>query len=217
MAAVFRRHGSTTDGYEAISALVSSGNTIVSMGTDATASPYSLRFVQGGATRTFAFAESVDNDAYCYVVRRPSGTSTPRANLYRFDAGSPAWDGWLDADGTVDDRADVIDAAWLLNQPGGFPLNGGIWVVAYWDGLLAEADITSGTIGLHIGVQQWYDFNPVALWRPGETDPVEDESPSGTSNETSSASVTITAGDPTGFNMDFTPVSAGAERWGLRL
>lgn len=207
VAVVFRRHGTTTDGYEAITALVSSGSTIVSLGTDATASPYALRFVQGGATRTFAFSESVDNDAYVYVVRRPAGTSTPRANLYRLDAGSPAWDGWLDASGTVDDRADVIDAAWLLNQPGGFPLNGGVWVVAYWDGLLSEADITDSVIGLHLGVQQWLDINPalgpVMLVRPGETNPVEDESDSGTSDETSRSGVTIVDEDPTGFDMEF--------------
>lgn len=202
-AVLFRRSGTTTDGFEAILALVSSGSVVTNLGADAAAAPYEVSFGQGGFTRTFGFSTLNDNEAYLFVVVKADGDVTPRGNLYRFDAGSPAWDGWANGSGTVENRADTIDAAWLLNQPGGFPLNGGVFVAAVWDGALAEADITNASTGLHVGVQQWLDFNPVALWRPGETDPVQDESAAGTSDETSSAGVTIAGDDPTGFNMDF--------------
>jgi hypothetical protein len=204
VAAVFYRAGTTTDGFEALLALATAGGQVITnMGADAAASPYEVSFAQGGATRVFGFDDLVDDDAYLFVVRKTAGTATPRGNLYRFDAGSPGWDGWADGNDTVEDRSDTIATGWLMNQPGGFPWNGGLYVAAWWDDALSEAAITNGSTGLHIGVQQWLDLDPVALWRPGETDPVEDESTAGTSDETSSASVTVAAGDPTGFAMDF--------------
>lgn len=208
-AVVFRRSGATTDGYENLMALeTAAGQVITNMGTDATTSPYALSFSQGGSTRTFAsMTDLVDGDAYLFVVRKTSGTVAPRGNLYRLSAGSPAWDGWADASGTVENRSDTIGRARLLNQQGGFPLNGGIWVGAWWNVALAEADIVHASNGLHIGVQKWLDINGgvglVELWRPGETDPVVSEAPSGTSDETASSGVTITAGDPPGFDMQF--------------
>jgi hypothetical protein len=214
-AMLFRRHGSTTDGFEALSALETAGNQIiVNMGTDATATPYELRYGQGGATRTFGFNDLADNNAYLWVVRKTSGTVTPRSNLYRFDDGV-AWQGWADGNGTVENRADVISRGRLLNQQGGFPLNGGIWVAAWWNVALAEADIVHAANGLHIGVDQWLAINGgtglISFWRPGMTDPVQDEAPGGTSDETTSSGVTITAGAPTGFNMEFSAGGAAGE------
>jgi hypothetical protein len=210
-ACVFRRDGTTTDGYENLGALETSGGQIITnVGADAAAEPYAVQCGQGGATRTFAGLDDLaDGDAYVLVVIKDNGTVDPEANLYRLDAGSPAWHGWVTGTGGGDfeNRSDTISRGRLLNQQGGFPWNGGIWAQAWWNVKLAKADITDGSNGLHVGVQKWLDINGgtglVALWRPGETDPVADESPSGTSDETASSGVTITAGDPTGFDMDF--------------
>jgi hypothetical protein len=204
IAALFRRSGTTTDGFETLLVLDAAvnGTIITNIGADAGSSPYVVQFGQGGTTATFGFSDLVDDTDYLFVVRKTDGDVTPRANLYQFGPGA-AWRGWADGSTTVENRADTIVEARILNQPGGFPWNGGIYVAAVWDGALAEADITNVTTGLHIGVQQWLDSNPVALWRPGETDPVQDESAAGTSDETSSSGVTITAGDPADFDMQF--------------
>lgn len=216
-AVLFKRSGTTTDGFEALLALDASvgGSVITNLGADAGAEPYELSFAQGGVTRTFGFNDLTDDDYYLYVVIKANGDVIPRANLYRF--ATTAWNGWVDGNDTIDNRADTIAEARMLNQPGGFPWNGAIAVAAIWDGALAEADIVDGAIGLHIGVQQWLDFGPVALWRPGETDPVEDESTAGTSDETSRSGLTIVEEDPPGFNMDFGPADVSKERWGLAL
>jgi hypothetical protein len=204
VAALFYRAGTTTDGYEAIAALATAGaQVITSIGADAAVEPYEAKLVHGGVQRLFGFDDLNDDEAYLFVAIKGNGTVTPRANLYRFDAASPAWDGWADGDGTLENRGDTIAAAWLMNQPGGFPWNGGLYVGAWWESALSEAAVTNATTGLHVGVQQWLSLAPVALWRPGETDPVADESTAGTSDETSSAGVSIVAQDPTGFNMNF--------------
>ena len=86
LAALWRRDGTTTDGFEAITALVTGGGSVrANLGTDAAAEPYEVRFAQGGTTVTFGFNDLSDADAYLCVVLRPAGTATPRGNLYRFD------------------------------------------------------------------------------------------------------------------------------------
>jgi hypothetical protein len=212
IAVIFRRTGTTTDGYENLFALETSGNQVITnLGTDATTSPYALSCGQGGASRTFAGMDDlVDADDYLYIVRKTNGTVDPRANLYRFDEGSPAWDGWVTGAGSGDfeNRGDTIDHAKSHNQQGGFPLRGGIYLIAVWDDALDEADVTDGSTGLHVGVQQWLDIalgvGPVTLLRPGEADPIVDESASGTSDETGrSGTLNIETGWPVGFNGDF--------------
>lgn len=209
---IFNRSGTTTDGYENLFALETSGGQVITnVGTDATASPYAVSCGQGGATRTFTGMDDlVDGDDYELIIRKTNGTVDPRANLYRFDAGSPAWHGWVTGAGGGDfeNRADTIDRAKSHNQQGGFPFHGGIYLIAVWDDALAESDVTDGSIGLHIGVQQWLDIapaaGPVALLRLGEVNPIVDESASGTSDESSrSGTLDLTAGWPTNFNGDF--------------
>lgn len=207
VAALFYRAGTTTDGYEALTALATGGGQVITtIGADAGAEPYQVQMSHGGQTRTFGFDDLNDDEAYLFYVHKPDGVALPRANLYRFNAGTPGWDGWADGSDTLENRADVIALAWLLNQNGGFPWNGGIYVAAWWETPPSEADVTDSVTGLHIGVQQWLDSGPVALWRPGETDPVADEHlfpAAGSANETSSASVTVVDVDPLNFNMDF--------------
>lgn len=207
VAALFYRAGTTTDGYEALTALATGGGqTITTIGADAGVEPYQVQMSHGGQTRTFGFDDLNDDEAYLFYAYKLNGVALPRANLYRFNAGTPGWDGWADGNDTLENRADVIALAWLLNQNGGFPWNGGIYVAAWWETPPSEAAVTDSGTGLHIGVQQWLDSGPVALWRPGETDPVADEHlfpAAGSANETSSASVTIVDVDPLNFNMDF--------------
>lgn len=209
---IFRRSGTTTDGYENLFALETSGGQVITnVGTDATTSPYAIQCGQGGASRTFTGLDDLaDGDDYELIIRKTNGTVNPRANLYRFDAGVPAWHGWVTGAGGGDfeNRSDTIDRAKSHNQQGGFPFRGGIYLIAVWDDALDEADVTDGSIGLHIGVQQWLDIapaaGPVTLLRPGEVNPIVDESASGTSDESSrSGTLDLTAGWPVNFNGDF--------------
>jgi hypothetical protein len=210
VAVMFFRSGTTTDGYENLFALETAENQVITnFGTDATAAPFDVRCGQGGVTRTFTGLDDLaDNDDYLFVVRKTDGTVDPRANLYRFDAGSPAWHGWVTGagGGSFENRLDAIDHAKSHNQQGGFPLRGGIYLIAVWNDALDEAAITDPSAGLHVGIQQWVDIapsaGPVTLLRPGETNPIVDDA--GSSDETArTGTLNQEAGWPTGFNGDF--------------
>jgi hypothetical protein len=200
VATILRRRGTTTDGFECITALVDGASNITNVGTDATTSPYAISVGHGGQTATFAgYDDLVDNEFYLVFAQKATGDIAPRANV--FDGST--WGGWVTGSATFENRPlDVPDAAWLLNMNGGFPWNGDVAVVAWGSGNLAEADVTDGSIGLHIGVDQWLAFAPTVLWRAAN--PVVDESGNApAANETSRSGITMVAESPAWFNMDF--------------
>jgi hypothetical protein len=198
VSAIVRRGGTTTDGFECISALVDGGVVVTNIGADAGASPYQLLVGHGGLEASFTGLDAfADNSFYLLFAQKASGDASPRANAYN----GSAWLGWVTGSAEFENRGDVPDAGWMLNMPGGFPWNGDVQIVAWGSGNLSETDVTNGTIGLHIGAQQWLDFAPTVLWRAAN--PVTDESGnSPAANETSRSGISMVEEEPAWFNFD---------------
>lgn len=199
VAAIVRRRGTTTDGIEAVTAIVDGGSVISSLYVDADTAPWGIYVGHGGFESTFAGLGTYGDDEFILIfAQKPAGDATPRANV--FDGED--WVGWQTGSQEFEDRGDTIDAAWMINMPGGFPWNGDIAVVAWGAGNLAEADVTDSSIGLHIGVQQWLDAGPAVLWRAAN--PVVDESGnSPAADEVSRSGITMVDEAPAWFNMEF--------------
>jgi hypothetical protein len=199
VAAIVRRRGTTTDGIEAVTAIVDGGSVISSLYVDADTAPWGIYVGHGGFESTFAGLGTYGDDQFILIfAQKPAGDATPRANV--FDGED--WVGWQTGSQEFEDRGDTIDAAWMINMPGGFPWNGDIAVVAWGAGNLAEADVTDGSIGLHIGVQQWLDAGPAVLWRAAN--PVIDESGNTpAADEVSRSGITMVDEAPAWFDMEF--------------
>lgn len=217
IAVLFKRSGSTTDGFQALLSFNGSagGNQRGNVGyTTGSALQLSI----SGISRTFGASFTIANNTwYLFVVRKADGNGiTPTANLYNYTTAT--WVGWTNGSGTLDDDATALVEVQMGNQPGGFPLNGKIAGAVIYNSVLSDIDAET----LETSAQDWFDLGPVAMWRPGETDPVVDDTGNGADQTaitgTTFDSVDVPAWDPTlggGGDQNLDPTGiASAEAFG---
>lgn len=196
IAVLFKRSGSTTDGFQALLSFDGSagGNQRGNVGYTTGSA---LQLSVSGLSRTFGASFTIANDTwYLFVVRKADGNGvTPTANLYNYTTAT--WVGWTNGSGTLDDDATALVEVQMGNQPGGFPLNGKIAGAVIYNSVLSNTDAET----LETSAQNWFDLGPVAMWRPGETDPVVDDTGNGADQTsitgTSFDSIDVPAWDPT--------------------
>jgi len=194
IAVLFKRSGSTTDGFQALLSFNGGVNTNqrASIGYS---SASALQITLSGLSRTFGASFTIANDTwYLFVVRKASGTATPTANLYNYSTG--AWVGWTNGSGTLDNDATALVEVRLGNAPGGFPLNGKMGGAVVYNSVLSD---TNGET-LETSAQNWFALSPTAMWRLNQAStatPVTDDTGNG-ADQTSITGTSVDAVDNPG-------------------
>lgn len=150
---------------------------------------------------------------YLAVVRKATGSSTPRFSVYNYSnttwahvAGTAALGDW-----TAAGSGGTVQFSYQAGTSDVF--SGRIAARAYWSNTLPwTADSTGDTniqnAGLHTAASSWASNNPSAFWLFNQASTgtnVPDSSTAGTATQTSITGTTVVTGDdPPGFDFSLT-------------
>lgn len=156
----------------------------------------------------------VTSDWGLVVVRKASGTATPRFSLYNFTAQT-----WTHANASgsrpnwsAPGASGTVRVEWQ-----GFDrLNGRLAVRAAWNSLPwnanAGGDNALESAGLETSLQAWVDASPDALWafnQASTATPVEDLTGGGADQTSISGTAVVTDDDPPGFAFESGGIAVG--------
>ena len=146
------------------------------------------------------------------VVRKVTGTASPRFSMYRFSTGV-----WVHSAAATVDNAVAPGAGGAVRFRGIFdPVpHARIAARAYWSNSLpwsadAAGDMAIENAGLHTALQNWVDAAPGALWgfdQATVSTAVADLTGNGADQTSITGTVVVTGDDPPGF--DFTLSGGG--------
>lgn len=162
-----------------------------------------LLLAYGGINYTFPGLGTPVGHWYLGVIKKASGTATPRANVYNFSTGT--WDTWTDSEvGAASNDATTIIQVRLGDWPNSNSFPGRIAAAGIFPTALADATIE----GLTAALQDWADLSPGALWRLNQTSVEALTDLTGNGADQTAITGTAVADDgPAPFNFD---VAAGA-------
>lgn len=196
IAVLFKKTAETGDGFQFLASLNAGVNTS-QVGSVGITSGNAMQLSIGGISRTW-FTIS-NNVWYLFVVKKATGTATPRANLWSYD--TDTWAGWTDAADTLDANATTIVEVRLGNGPNSFPLSGKLGGAVVYSSALSDANGET----LEDTAQHWFDLSPAAMWRTNQASTstaVTDDTGNGADQTAITGTTVDTGDDPAPF--DFT-------------
>lgn len=200
------KYASTGD-YQAVAHLHNNTNTflasMLNMQTTGILEWYSVSSSTTGATSLSA------GTWYLLVVRKPTGSATPRFSIYNYT--NTTWTHVAGSGALSDHTAPGASGTIRFNyQDAGDWFGSRVAARAVWSNNLpwtadASGDTAIQNAGLHTAAANWLSANPSAFWlfnQASVATPVEDLSTTGTADQTSITGTTVVNGDdPPGFDF----------------
>jgi hypothetical protein len=206
IAVLFKKVDETTDGFQFLASF-NAGVNASQVGSVGITSGNAMQLSIGGLSVTFGSNFTITNGHwYLFVVRKASGTDTPDANLWDFDAASPAWVGWTNGTSTLDNSSSTVVEVRVGNGPGSFPFDGKLGGLAVWTSELSNVNAET----LETSAQNWLDLDPAGMVLFTQTnvgDGVTDLTGNGMSQTAITGTTVDTTGGPAGFDFSVESVT----------